>query len=403
MANDTLIINLHPEPVPAQHDTRFPNFASFLAWVSDHWHDPHVLQHAQWLISPFVAMAQRNQKGAEAWRTAVWRVPEGYGAPGSQGREPLTLRWLDAEGAKRLLSATHPESELQLGGLTELDAATAQVIAGHKGTLDLSGVRHLPPAVASALETHNGLIRLDGLKTLGGSLVPLVRRRTTPRGSTQPGLSLGGLTRINAHDAHLLAQVQGDLLLNGLNDIDPQQANWMTQRQGDGDKKLGTLHLDGWQHPSPVALQALAAFRGPLSLGAWVPPKEGALDHWKALASEPRDRLSLGAIASLTEANAQDLAKLRLKRLSLPAIAVLDATTVEYLGTMVLLTLSLDGVVSATAPLIRRLVQLQDKNISGLSLAGLVITPEVRAELEAHSNLKAPDLSATSAPAKAKP
>jgi hypothetical protein len=304
----------------------------------------------------------------------------------------LTLRWLDASGAKRLLSETDPESELQLSGLTELDADTAQVISAHKGALDLSGLRQLTRAVVTALEAHTGLIRLDALQNLGGSLVPLVRRRTTPRGSTQPGLSLGGLTRINAHDAYLLAQVQGDLLLNGLKEINTEQATWLTQRQGDGDKKLGTLHLDGWQHPSPAALQALAAYRGSLSLGAWFPPKEGAPDHWKALASEARDGLSLGAIASLTEANAQALAKLQLKRLYLPGVTSLDTTLVEHLGSMVLLALVLDNVEHATAQQIRRLVQLQhkDSSTSGLSMARLVLTPEVRAELTRHKKLLDP-------------
>lgn len=392
MANDTLIINPHPEPVAAQQGTQFPNFASFLAWVSQHWHDPQVLQHAQWLINPFVAMAQRKPKDAEAWRTAAWRVPDGYGEAGSKAPEPLTLRWLDEEGAKRLIRAAPPDSELPLGGLTELDAGTAQVIAGHKGALDLSGLRQLSPAVASALEAHSGLILLDGLQSIGGSLVPLVRRRTTPRGSTQPGLSLGGLSRINAHDAHLLAQVQGDLLLNGLHELDAQQAGWLAQRQGDGDKKLGTLHLDGWQHPSPAALQALAAYRGPLSLGAWVPPRQGAPDHWKALASEARDGLSLGAISSLSEANTQALATLQLKRLYLPGVTSLDTTLVEHLGGMVLLALVLDNVEHATAQQIRRLVQLQHRetSTSGLSMARLALTPDVRAELTRHKKLLDP-------------
>ncbi|WP_395668234.1 hypothetical protein [Rhodoferax sp.] len=392
MSTDTLIVNPHPDPVLAQQSAQFPNFAAFLAWVSHHWHDPQVLQHAQWLISPFVAMAQRNPKSAEAWRTAAWRVPESYGTLSSPEQPPLTLRWLDASGAKRLLSETDPESELQLSGLTELDADTAQVISAHKGALDLSGLRQLTRAVVTALEAHTGLIRLDALQNLGGSLVPLVRRRTTPRGSTQPGLSLGGLTRINAHDAYLLAQVQGDLLLNGLKEINTEQATWLTQRQGDGDKKLGTLHLDGWQHPSPAALQALAAYRGSLSLGAWFPPKEGAPDHWKALASEARDGLSLGAIASLTEANAQALAKLQLKRLYLPGVTSLDTTLVEHLGSMVLLALVLDNVEHATAQQIRRLVQLQhkDSSTSGLSMARLVLTPEVRAELTRHKKLLDP-------------
>ncbi len=391
MAIDTVIINHNPPAVHALQSLRFRDFASFVAWVGSHWHDSQALQHAQWLISPFVAKAQRGQAGADVWRTASWLLPEGYGALGSTGMDPVALRWLDADAASRLLQATQPEEELELHGLTELDAPTAQVLAGHKGSLNLSGLRELTPEVSTALSSHLGLIRLDGLEAVGGSLAPLALRRG-PRGTAQPGLSLGGLTRLNPVIADLLAQVQGDLHLNGLRDVDAQQAQWLSQRQGDSDKRLGTLHLDGWQHPSPEALQALAAYRGTLSLGAWVPPKDGASEHWKALATEARDGLSLGAITSLSEANAQALAKLQLKRVYLPGITSLDTHLVEHLGSMVLLALVLDRVEHATAQQIRRLVQLQhkDSSTSGLSMARLKLTPDVRAELTRHKKLLDP-------------
>lgn len=391
MLADTLIINPHPHPPHDRSVQRCGDFSEFLRWVSEHWHDREALREAQWIISPFVAMAQRNPGAANLWREQPWRVPPVDAAGRLPQVAPAALRWLDADGARALLSTTGPAAELQLAGLTELDAATAQALATFGGTLDLSGLTDLQPEVSTALAAHMGIIRLDSLAAIGGSVAPLVRRRA-PRGSTQPGLSLGGLTRITAHDAQFLAQVQGDLYLNGLTHVDAQQAQYLAQRQGDGDKELGTLHLDCWQQPSAAALQALGAYRGPLSLGAWVPPPAGAPDLWTALASAPREGLALGAIQSLSEVNAQELAKLELDHLYLPSIQQLDATLIEHLGAKPLLTLALDGVVHATAAQVRRLAHLQNLTLSGLSMASLELTPEVRAELFKHANLQSPEL-----------
>jgi hypothetical protein len=388
MAIDTLIINPNPQPMASQQTLRFIDFSAFLAWVSTHWHDQQALQHAQWLISPFVSQAHRRQN-ANVWRTAAWVVPTSTDQFNRVA--PEALRWLDAEGARRLLEVVEPQGVLTLSGLTDMDVATAQVLANHAGTLDLSGLRQLPPEVSMALSAHQGLIHLDGLSAIGGSLAPLVRRRG-PRGSAQPGLSLGGLSRLDAVGADLLTQVQGDLILNGLTQVTEQQAQWLAQRKGDSDKKLGTLHLDSWHRPSPAALAALSAYKGPLSLGTWVPGGSGEPDCWDALSKASRESLSLGAVTALSEPNAKALANLDLKRLYLPGVLQLDALLIEHLGNMVLQRLSLDGVTHASAAQIRRLVQLQhkDSSTSGLSMANLVLTPEVKAELMRHKKLLDP-------------
>ena len=61
------------------------------------------------------------------------------------------LRWLDAEGARTLLSTTGPAAELQLAGLTELDAASAHVLATFGG---IDGVRNA---------TVEDLCRVEGI------------------------------------------------------------------------------------------------------------------------------------------------------------------------------------------------------------------------------------------------
>lgn len=393
MASDTLIVNNDPQPALPDHEIRFADFPAFLSWVRTHWHDQQALQHAQWVVSPYVAQAQRARVDVDSWRTAPWLYPRSESSQANLGTlVPSALRWLDASSARSLVSYQDAESELSLSGLTELDSDTAQQLAAFAGTLDLSGLRRLTPEVATQLAAHAGLIKLDGLRSIGGTLVPLVRRRGA-RGGVQPGLSLGSLRRISPQDAHLLAHVQGDLHLNGLADLDVQQAKLLAQRQGDHDKKLGTLHLDGWAHPSPDALQALGAYRGPLSLGAWTPPATASAQPiWSALASAPRESLSLGGVSTLKEADAQALAALQLKRLYLPGIHELGAGVIEYLGGMVLQRLALDGVRKASAVQIRRLVQLQhkDTSTSGLSMASLELTPEVRAELMRHKKLLDP-------------
>lgn len=387
MAIDTVIINHNPPAVHALQSLRFRDFASFVAWVGSHWHDSQALQHAQWLISPFVTKAQRGQAGADAWRTACWLLPEGYGGPGSTGMEPLALRWLNADAASRLLQATPPEAELQLYGLTELDAPTAQVLAGHKGGLNLSGLRELTPEASTALSSHLGLIRLDGLEAVGGSLAPLALRRG-PRGTAQPGLSLGGLNRLNQLSATLLADVQGDLHLNGLRDVDAQQAQWLGLRRGDSDKPLGTLFLDGWDKPSVEALQALAAYEGPLSLGGWRPQVKGEEALWSCLQQSQREAITLGGVTALDHVQLKVLAQMPVDSLHLPGIRQLTQAIVDHLGPKELSDLSFDGVQTVSAPLIRALVQMQNKNTSGLAMAALELTPEVRAELKEHHRLE---------------
>lgn len=389
MGIDTVIINPHPLPSASHTGKQFESFSNFVRWVQQHWHDHDVLRHAQWVLSPFVAQGLRGHTTTEAWRTAPWCMPK-HGADTAL-IVPSGLRWLDEAGARTLLDMVGEGVELRLPGITEIDACTAKVLAAFGGTLDLSGLRALTPEVASALASYQGLIRLDGLQSIGGSLVPLVRRRS-PRGATQPGMSLGGLTKMTEESAHLLAQVQGELHLNGLTSLDEQQAHWLAQRKGDADKKLGTLHLNRWATLNAGALRALCAAGGSLSLGAWVPAANGAPDLWAAMAKTPFDSLTLGSVATLTEANARGLASLSLKRLYLPGIQTLDADLVEHLGGMVLLRLALDGVVQATAAQVRRLVQLQHRDavISGLSMASLALTPEIRAELIRHKKLYAP-------------
>jgi hypothetical protein len=391
MTHETPILHLDSQPVHALQQTRFRDFQAFRDWVTAHWHDPQALRHAQWLISPFVAQAMRDRPQTDAWRQSPWVLDATEQARGAQALAACALRWLDAEAARALVAANADAAELPLFGLTELDASTAQALAAFGGALDLSGLRSLAPDVAVALAGHKGLIRLDGLeeKAINGTLIPLARRRAA-RGHAQPGLSLGGLSQITDYVMQFLAQVQGDLYLNGLTDLDAPQARRLAQRQGDPDKQLGMLHLDGWPHPHAAALQALAAYRGPLSLGAWAPPSEGAPELWSALRSAPRDGLSLPAIATLSEANAKELAQLKLKHLYLPKVAQLDTDLVEHLGCMVLQRLALDGVTDAPAVRIKRLVDLQNPSLSGLSMAVLVLTDAVRAELMRHKKLLDP-------------
>lgn len=397
MTIDTLLIDPNPRPESTLQATQFSDFSAFLAWVGAHWHDTCALQHAQWLISPFVAIGQRRPADAHVWRQARWRLPENPASLASCSVQTSALRWLDAAGASRLLQAVPAEQELHLDGLTELDVATATVLATHKGALDLSGLRTLTPALADALAGHIGLLRLDGCRLdasatelfARGWLVPLVRRRAE-RGSPQPGLSLGGVTTLDAPLAELLCQVQGELHLNGLDHLTPQQAQWLAQRQGDADKALGPLHLDRWQSPDAQALKALAAYAGPLSLGAWGPPDTGADAQWQALAAAKRDGLLLAGITALSANNAKALAQLPIKRLSLPGILQLSPVLIECLGSKPLQRLALDGVRSASAEQIRRLVELQNADTSGLSMASLELTPELRAELKDHRRLFEP-------------
>jgi hypothetical protein len=188
--------------------------------------------------------------------------------------------------------------------------------------------------------------------------------------------------------ADLLARVQGDLHLVGLRTIDAQQAHWLTQRKGDTDKPLGTLFLDGWDKPTSEALQALAAYVGPLSLGGWEPQPAGDEALWQCLQQAPREALTLGGITSPNDAQIKALAQLPVVSLHLPGIRQLTQALVDHLGPKEFFVLSFDGVQTVSPQLIRALVQMQNRNTSGLAMASLALTPEIRAELKQHENLE---------------
>ena len=392
MTHETFLTNVSPQPSPMHQGQQFRGFAEFLAWVQQHWHDASALQHAMAVVHPFVM--QGLQGDVQTWRNAPWVWPEA-GLPGQPPQGTNMLRWLYADGATSLLDASPAGAQNNLTGLTELDGPTAQVLARHPGPLNLSGVRALSFDASSALAEHGGLLLLDGLApredgSLGGIIAPLVERRAAERGKAQPGLSLCSLKNITEEDGDLLSRVQGPLMLNGLSTLDARQATLLAQRKGDPGKPLGTLHLDGWRNPSAEALQALASYGGPLSLGAWVPAAEGAPEQWQALAGARFQSLALPAITSLSLPNLQALAALSVKRLYLPGITVLTDDLVETLGTMQLLRLALDGVQNATDRHIRQLVDLQNTDTSGLSMASLELTPQLQAELTRHQKLLEP-------------
>lgn len=372
---------------------QFSNYAALTDWIALHWHDPAALQNAQALLTPFIARQARagNLNAAEPWRNHAWSVQQQSSTETQVGAvlQAPALRWLDSPtDAQKLLQAFAAHDELDLSGLTELPASVAAVLAGFAGTLNLSGLTALTPELAQGLANHRCLIRLDGLQDLR-YLEPLAMRQI-PRepgqpSATQPGLSLRGKTCLSVEEAYTLSHVQGDLDLGGLQNITPELAGALTRRQARADLPMGWLRLDGWHNPQLQALQALAAYTGPLSLAL---EANTALKACLALLAThaTRDGLALPRLQSLSVDVCEQLAKVPVREMHLNAVLTMDRPCALVLAKAPWAGLQLNGLTTMT-PETAAAFLLQNEYGTTLLMEGMQVSPDLRKILQKHEHL----------------
>ena len=169
------------------------------------------------------------------------------------------LTTLDADIAKTL--AEFKGRYLYLNGLTTLNAATAKAIAEFKGpSLELSGLTTLDAATAKPLAEFRGFILLlNGLTAIdAGTATALAEFKGQY-------LYLNGLTTFDAGTAKVLAEFKGEqLLLNGLTTLDADTAKALAESKPWG----GQLpRITAFESPDSVEIAAaLAKRKGPLLL-----------------------------------------------------------------------------------------------------------------------------------------
>jgi beta-lactamase regulating signal transducer with metallopeptidase domain len=289
-------------------------------------------------------------QGGKTWPLSRW-----------DGKLPR-LAVLSTDAAKELRSY---KGFLALNGLTSLDAATADMLAGASSpALDLDGLRSLDVETAAALARMKpSVLRLNGLRTL-----PSAAARALA-GFKGDSLHLNGLERIDLDTARSLATLTNNsmpwqsstnnLYLNGIAALDAETAGTLAKFKG------RTLHLDGLAFVDPETARALAAFSGEqLSL-----PGLKTLDPGAAgpLATFKGRSLDLAGLATLTPAAAGPLANFKGRHLNLTGLETLDAGTaaalVPFRG-----ELMLNGLTALDAPTARALAAA---NASFLHLEGL--------------------------------
>jgi len=129
--------------------------------------------------------------------------PRGQEVPSSireKEAQPFMRQQLTLKIAQKFLQ----DEEGDLDAFTSIDAAAAQALAQHKGTLWLYGLTSLSDAAAQALAKHKG-----------------------------GNLSLGGLTSLSDAAAQALAKHEGILSLRGLTSLSDAAAQALAKHKGE--------------------------------------------------------------------------------------------------------------------------------------------------------------------------
>ena len=142
----------------------------------------------------------------------------------------LNGKVLNLSGLKNILAGTAEilavhDGGLSLNGLTNLSREVAVALAKHNGFLELNCLTHLEDDAAEIIAKHKGNIYLNGLKslTINGSLAL----------SKHKGfLSLKGVDTLSSEVAEALSKHEGDIDLHGLVTLSDETAMALSKHQG---------------------------------------------------------------------------------------------------------------------------------------------------------------------------
>jgi hypothetical protein len=254
-------------------------------------------------------------------------------------------------------------NKLELFDLTALDAAAARGLAAFKGNLELNGLTEIDADTAAALATYAGpRLSLRGLKTLSAEAAEQLAKAKAWEGQ------LSSLTSLPEAAAEALAGFEGKRL------------------------DIGPVPL------SDRALRALADFRG-AELGLVVPrPSDESV---RALAAFPGERLSLSGLQEPSAALTELLPAFRCKNLSLHPwewnlgrirpVTTADARLVAAYAGRLGKTCVLPGITGFETPMAVEIANALAASTGSLSIPNLTrVSPRTLTALIGKGNIELP-------------
>jgi hypothetical protein len=246
--------------------------------------------------------------------------------------------WLRFERLKRIsaeaaavLAERHQDGMLSLA-LGELPPAVAVQLARIRSPLFLNSLKEISDEAAVALGRHAGWLTLNGLRRLSAVAATELSRHQPIRQYHlwTNCLGLDGLGQLSEEAAGSLVDFQGELSLGGLKKLPVAVARMLAARTPMKDLiRDASLKIDGLPTVSADAAEAIAAYRGGLSLNGVEVLAPEAL---RALARHRGGPLFLerlrsmpDTIAFLFAARPDGLVLRNLREISPPALAALQS------------------------------------------------------------------------------
>ena len=278
----------------------------------------NALKSEKGLMDSFVKASSRNFAGLEDLEGFIQKLFINYSEPlylvanqliktlnsiiNSDSFDPyrygLDLNQLNtlSDSAASCLSA-FKASQIDLNGLTSINAEATKILSKFRGHLKLDGVTELSEEAAINLINHkdkyhdNG-ISLNGLTEISDSVAVALGRKNG-------FLSLNGLTVLSEAAADALGRQKGELFLNGLNSISDGVARALSKHQH--------LHIEGLKYISDATAEYLSKYKHSLVLDGLISISDAAAD---AL-SNHKGSLSLDGLETISGPAAESLSKLK--------------------------------------------------------------------------------------------